>query len=136
MSRIFYADTSALVKLLAREEETAALREWIQEEDKLLIGSDLLRVELMRAVRRTYPEEATLVRDVLDSLMLVPISSDICDAAARLDPGTLGSLDAIHLATALTVGDGLEGILVYDDRLAEAAARYGLRVIAPGVPTG
>lgn len=133
MSRIIYADTSALVKLLSDGEESPSLTAWIGEVDGLVaVSSDLVRTELMRAVRRTHPAAATSVKALLDTLLLVPISTDICDSAARLEPPTLRSLDAIHLATALAAGDDVEAMLTYDDRLAEAANHYGLKVIAPG----
>lgn len=133
MSRIIYADTSALVKLLSDEEESLSLTAWIGEVDGLVpVSSDLVRTELMRAVRRTHPAAATSVKALLNTLLLVPISTDICDSAARLEPPTLRSLDAIHLATALAAGDDVEAMLTYDDRLAEAALHYGLKVIAPG----
>lgn len=132
MSRIFYADTSALVKLVASERESAALRQWIRETDDLVLASsDLVRTELMRAIRRTYPAHATRARDLLDALLLVSITADICESAARLEPATLRSLDAIHLATALGLGDDLDAVVVYDDRLLESARSYGLRTIAP-----
>ncbi len=132
MSRIFYADTSALVKLVASERESAALRQWIRETDDLVLASsDLVRTELMRAIRRTYPAHATRARDLLDALLLVSITADICESAARLEPATLRSLDAIHLATALGLGDDLDAVVVYDDRLLESARGYGLRTIAP-----
>ena len=132
MSRIFYADTSALVKLVASERESAPLRQWIRETDDLVLASsDLVRTELMRAIRRTYPAHATRARDLLDALLLVSITADICESAARLEPATLRSLDAIHLATALGLGDDLDAVVVYDDRLLESARSYGLRTITP-----
>lgn len=85
----------------------------------------------MRAIRRTYPAHATRARDLLDALLLVSITADICESAARLEPATLRSLDAIHLATALGLGDDLDAVVVYDDRLLESARSYGLRTIAP-----
>ena len=85
MSRIFYADTSALAKLLADEQESSALTEWIAGiEDLVIVSSDLVRTELMRAIRRTHPAAASSVKALLNTLMLVPISTDICDSAARL----------------------------------------------------
>lgn len=133
MNRIVYADTSALPKLLSDEEESPSLKAWIAGiEGLVVVSSDLVRIELMRAIRRTHPGAAPSVRALLNTLLLIPISSDICDSAARLDPPSLRSLDAIHLATALVVGDDVEAILTYDDRLAEASLRYGLKVIAPG----
>ncbi|MGO1638991.1 MAG: type II toxin-antitoxin system VapC family toxin [Ancrocorticia populi] len=132
MSRLVYADTSALAKLLAEEAETLALRSWIAGiEDLVMVSSDLVRTELMRAIRRAHPAAAPSVRALLTTLVLVPISTDICDSAARLEPPTLRSLDAIHLATALVAGEDLEAMLTYDDRLAEASSRYGLKVVAP-----
>ncbi|MCI1676071.1 MAG: type II toxin-antitoxin system VapC family toxin [Ancrocorticia sp.] len=133
MNRIVYADTSALAKLLSDEEESPSLKAWIAGiEGLVVVSSDLVRIELMRAIRRTYPGAAPSVKALLDTLLLVPISSDICDNAARLEPPTLRSLDAIHLATALVAGDDVEAILTYDDRLAEASLGYGLKAIAPG----
>lgn len=132
MSRIFYADTSALAKLLADEQESSALTEWIAGiEDLVIVSSDLVRTELMRAIRRTHPAAASSVKALLSTIMLVPISTDICDSAARLEPPTLRSLDAIHLATALAAGEDLEAMLTYDDRLVEASLGYGLKVLAP-----
>ena len=85
----------------------------------------------MRAIRRAHPAAAPSGRALLTTLVLVPISTAICDSAARLEPPTLRSLDAIHLATALVAGEDLEAMLTYDDRLAEASSRYGLKVVAP-----
>jgi uncharacterized protein len=55
----------------------------------------------------------------------------MCEVAADLDPSILRSLDAAHLATALSVGDELEGIVTYDERLATAARALGLGVLHP-----
>lgn len=51
--------------------------------------------------------------------------------AAELDPAVLRSLDAVHLAAAWRLGDDLEGIVTDDDRMADAAAVLGLRVLSP-----
>ena len=55
----------------------------------------------------------------------------LLDAAGALDPGVLRSLDAIHLAAALTVAAQLEAVVTYDPRMAAAARLLGLRVSAP-----
>ncbi len=60
------------------------------------------------------------------------MSTSVFERASWLDPTLLRSLDAVHLAAALELGDELEGIVTYDDRLAEAAALHGIAVIAPG----
>lgn len=128
---MFYADTSALVKFAVVETETPALRSWAIAEGAQLATSDLTRTELLRAVRRAAPAAVGGARDVLTRVLLLSATAEIFDAAARLDPVTLRSLDAVHLASALTLGDELEGILTYDDRLGAAARDLGLPVLAP-----
>ncbi len=126
-----YLDTSALVKLVVEEAETAALRAWWREHGTTPVACDLVRTELMRAVRRAAPEAAVQAHAVLDALVLLAVTSRVFDVAGRLEPTTLRSLDAIHLAAALELGDELEGLVTYDDRLAEAASAYGIAVLAP-----
>jgi len=127
----FYVDTSALVKLVVAESETTALRSWLEDADRDLVSCDLARTELMRAVRRTVPDRALMARAVLDSITLVEVRSSLFEEAGRLDPSALRSLDAIHLAAALDLGDDLKGLVTYDDRLAEAAEANGVSVITP-----
>lgn len=126
-----YLDTSALVKLVVAGSETAALRTWLGREDRDPVSCDLARAELMRAVRRATPELVLRAREVLDSLTLTTVTTTTFDAAGRLDPALLGTLDAVHLAAALDLGDDLESIVTYDDRLAHAARSNGISVTAP-----
>lgn len=126
-----YVDTSALVKLVVDEAETGALRAWIATESTDLVAADLARTELLRAVRRCAPERATAAREVLRSLIRMVMTASIFEPAGQLDPAILRTLDALHLAAALALGDDLDGIVTYDDRLAEAAGSYGIRVVAP-----
>ena len=85
----------------------------------------------MRAVRRIVPDRALQARAVLDSVILVVVASSVFEEAGRLDPSLLRSLDAIHLASALDLGDDLEGLVTYDDRLAEAAEANGVAAVSP-----
>lgn len=126
-----YIDTSALVKLVVAEPETAALRGWIAETQPVLVASDLVRTELMRAVGRAAPDRAVSARAVLDSLILLKATSSTFESAGRLDPDDLRSLDALHLASALDLGDDLDQMVTYDDRLAAAAQANGIGVAAP-----
>ena len=48
-----------------------------------------------------------------------------------MEPNQLKSLDAIHLGAALELGDELDGIITYDNRLAEAARYNGIEVVGP-----
>ncbi|MDP9164665.1 MAG: type II toxin-antitoxin system VapC family toxin [Actinomycetota bacterium] len=127
----FYLDTSALAKLVVAEPETAALRAWLAEQDRTLVSSDLARTELTRAVRRVAPERMIDAHAVLDGLTLLTVPASMFAAAGRLDPVDLRSLDAVHLAAALELGDDLEGLVAYDERLQRAARLNGIDVIAP-----
>jgi predicted nucleic acid-binding protein len=127
----YYLDTSAAVKLVVQERGSKALRTWLAQATAPIVSSDLLRTELLRATRRNAPDQVRQARRVLDSVILVALSSDVFDRAGTLDPDLLRSLDALHLAAALDLGDDLDGIVTYDDRLAEAAAALGIAVVAP-----
>ena len=128
---MFYLDTSAAVKLVIAERGSTALRRWLASRDEQMISSDLLRTELLRATRSGAPERMVQARAVLDALILVTLSTTVCDRAAMLEPDLLRSLDALHLAAALEIGDELEAIVTYDQRLAESAEALGISVVAP-----
>ena len=124
-------DTSALVKLIVREPETPALQAWLAAEDREPVSCDLTRTELMRTVRRAAPELAPNARRALDTVTLTQVTTAVFEQAGRLEPATLRSLDAIHLAAALDLGDDLDGLVTYDGLLARAARASGVEVIAP-----
>ena len=128
---MFYLDTSAAVKLVVIEPDTTALRRWLTARDGQIASSDLLRTELLRATRRAAPEQMVLARAVLDAIILVTLPSVVFERAAMLEPDLLGSLDSLHLAGALELGDDLEGIVTYDRRLAAGARAVGIRTVAP-----
>ena len=128
---VWYADTSAVVKLVVAEPESAALRAWLLEPGRELVACDLVRTELFRVVRRVAPEVMVQARRVLETITLVQVSTSMFEVAGRVDPVDLRSLDAVHLAAALELGDDLEGVLTYDERLAAAANLHGIRTVAP-----
>jgi len=111
------------------EAETDALRRAVRGE--VLLASDLVRTELRRAVRRAAPLQGAVAESVLARLRLVRLDADVLDAAGRLDPPVLRSLDAIHLACALLLGAELDAFVTYDVRQAEAASAAGLTVSSP-----
>ncbi len=127
----FYLDTSAAVKLVVSERGSAALLRWASQHQDRIVSSDLLRTELQRATRRGAPQQMERARKVLESITVMTLASSTFERAAELEPELLRSLDAMHLAASLELGDDLEGIVTYDDRLAEAAHRYGIPVVAP-----
>ena len=128
----FYLDTSALVKLVVAEPETEALRRWLEVEGRAPVSCDLARTELLRAVRRAAPERTLRARSVLDSVTILAVTTEVFEHAGRLELRTLRTLDAIHLAAALMLGDELEGMVTYDDRLAGASEANGVLTVAPG----
>ena len=126
-----YLDTSALVKLVVAEDGTDALITWLNETDGDWVSSDLTRTELLRVVRRSAPDGLVRAREVLDSITLLDVTTQIYEEAARIDPPALRTLDSLHLAVALDLGDDLESIVTYDARMAEAATANGVSTTAP-----
>ena len=126
----YYFDTSALVKLLVDESETLALQAWLSSGPREAVSCDLARTELFRAMRRVAPQQFAAARRLLDSIVLLEVQADF-EHAGRLGSVSLRTLDAIHIAAALKLGDDLEGLVTYDDRQAEAALSQGIEVVAP-----
>ena len=126
-----YLDSSAFVKLAVEEPETAALRGFLVDVARRRVSSALLRTEALRAVRHLGAEALATVREGLRRIDLVGIDDRILDAAGTLEPGVLRTLDAIHLATAMAIGDDLEAVVTYDERMLEAARLLGLSTATP-----
>ena len=126
-----YLDSSAFVKLVVEEEETAALRTFMASTVARRASSALLRTESLRAVRHLGPDALATVREGLRRVDLIAIDDRILDVAGTLEPQVLRTLDAIHIATALAVGDDLEAIVTYDGRMIEAARLMGLATATP-----
>lgn len=130
MSAVFYLDSSALVKLAVQEAESDALRGHLGRSQ--VVASVLVRTELMRAVMGSGKEANVKARAALKKTGLVAISEKVLDAAGELPPVVLRSLDAIHLATALQLGDDVKEVVTYDRRMVAAAEALGMRVVSPG----
>jgi uncharacterized protein len=129
---VIYFDTSALTKLVIKEPETDALVAWLDQYTDLPKGSSMLsRTELPRAVRAGGDMAYLRAQLILGDLLQAPLTPDLLDAAGAL-PGALRSLDAIHLATALRLRDGLHWLVGYDHRLLDAARQAGPPAVSPG----
>ena len=125
-----YFDSSALVKMVVEESESLALAQYLAGfpgDNRLTAAS--ARTELLRAVagRGTAFENA---RTALARLNFVAINTNVLDAAAAIRPPELRTLDAIHLAAAMSVPE-LRALVTYDRRLADAAADAGVVVVSP-----
>jgi len=134
---LLYVDSSALVKLVAEEPESRALRAFVAGAD--LVSCELALTEVPRAVRRALVRElepplaVALERtgELLDSLGLLPLERALLEAAGAIEEPALRALDAIHVAAAAALAP-LDAFVSYDERQSAAARLAGLRTIAPG----
>lgn len=129
MTRTSYVDASALVKLVIDEPETREMVRWYVESDRV-VTSVIGVIETRRAAARR-PHDSSHLAHVLDRLEVLAVAADIAERAGSIMPVTLRTLDAIHLATALTAEPGIDAFVTYDDRLAAAARDLGLPVVTP-----
>ena len=130
---MIYLDSSALLKLLIEESESAALASWVSERAAIpVMSSELAKLEVLRAVRRIEPTAMPAARALVSQLDLIPLSGAVIDQAVEIGEPLFRSLDAIHLASALSIGESLTSFVVYDHRLAAAALAAGLPIVRPG----
>ncbi|HEX5497310.1 MAG TPA: type II toxin-antitoxin system VapC family toxin [Mycobacteriales bacterium] len=129
---MIYLDTCAFVKLLWSEPETAALQHFLTERSgQRLVSSELLALEVRRAVLRTAAVGMARADLLLTRVDRVALTGGIVEAASRIPDPHLRSADAIHLATALALGTELASFVTYDKRLVSAAEQNHLPVIIP-----
>jgi uncharacterized protein len=126
-----YIDTSALVKLFKAEPETDAFRTALGDWP-VQVASELIRVEAICTARRLGDDDALQrAKDSLERINLIPISPEIIELATNAYAPPLRAMDAIHLATALTMSEDLGAMFVYDNDLYAAAQTHALNPIAP-----
>jgi predicted nucleic acid-binding protein len=125
-----YLDTSALGRVLLDEPDTPAIRRALDRFNQH-VSSRLLRVELHRLGRREGMSD--YVDGLLSGKLLIPIDDEILTAAETITPTTVGTLDAIHLATTVQLAKAgeLDAVMTYDKQLAEGAREHGITVISP-----
>jgi predicted nucleic acid-binding protein len=123
-----YFDASAVVKLSRIEQYSQALIDYLAESPLEASTSIVAEVEVRRALRRA----GTGGDQAVTGFYLIALEEEIRLKAAQLGSPLLRSLDAIHLATALAIGDNALEFITYDDRQAEAARDVGLKVVQPG----
>lgn len=127
---VWYLDSSAIVKMIAREPETGALLRFLRRRQPL-VASGLAITEVTRAVLALGEPFLRRAGEVLARIELVRVSTEILRVAGRLEPPSLRSLDAIHLATASLFKDTLSGLVTYDGRMSDAADSFGWNVHSP-----
>ncbi len=127
---ILYLDSSAIVKTVIREPESAALRRYLRGTG-LHASSAIARTEVPRAVRRSDPTALPRAHLALNDLLLIRLTDRVLADAGMVGPAELRALDAIHIVTALTTGSRLRAFVTYDARMASAAGAVGILVEAP-----
>lgn len=128
--RATYLDSSAIVKLVIAEPESAALRRYLGRR-RTLVSSALARAEVGRALLPLGDAAMRRGQEVLARLELIRISDRILALAGSLLPAELRTLDAVHLATAQQLGSDLARIVSYDERMRTAATSIGCRLATP-----
>ena len=129
-AEVAYLDSSALVKLVVREPESAALRRFLRRHP-VHASSALATTEVLRAVRRADPSAMPAAHDALGRLVILDLTEDLLREAGLLNPASLRTPDAIHLSAARALGSDLALVVTYDERRATAGALLGFAVEAP-----
>lgn len=123
-----YFDTSALIKLTHAEPCSLALIDYLDEADIQVSTSVVAEIEALRAFQRINVDAT----DAFKGFYLLALDNDVRREAVRVGSVHLRALDAIHVATAVAIGDRELEFVTYDDRQAEAARLAGLTVVQPG----
>ncbi len=127
---MLYVDSSALVKLVVTEPETAALRRYLRGRPDR-VTSELSVAEVLRAALRRDAGLIDAARRILDRVDRITLGSQLVEKAGTLIPPGMRTLDALHIAAALELGDELEALVAYDRRLLDAAAAHQLPTASP-----
>src|SRR5258705_12824021 len=132
-----YLDSSAIVKVVAGEPQSVALR--VTVAGRQVVSSELSLAEVPRAIRRIAKlrgdklasDFESSMRALLRATSYVPLDRRIVLRAGSFAEPFLRALDAIHLASALTVANDLQWFVTYDETQAHPACIAGLPLLAP-----
>ena len=128
---MWYIDSSAILKLIKPEKESAAL---IKKLPSALIASRISRVEVTRTIIRYEPDLLDSTYDLLADIQMVPVEDSIITIAENLPQFiNLRSLDSLHIASALAIKNVLKGIITYDKEMVIAANALGFKTLSPGM---
>ena len=127
----FVIDSSALVKLIVSEQHSKSLSSWVDGCKQELFISELARTEVTRAIARVDLNLNKQFNAIIARFGVIRVSTQVLTIAATLSPTTLRTLDAIHLASCVILGDDLTGFVTYDNAQASAASINSIEVITP-----
>lgn len=125
----WYLDTSAALKLLVEEAESAALAHTIDQEQPDLVACLLLETELRRVVHRIPQLQQSMVTAFLEGIDLYELPTSLFQEAGLLPGPGLRSLDALHVAAAIRIG--AQSVVTYDSRMASSVTELGLVSLSP-----
>ncbi len=125
-----YLDSSAMVKLVVAEPESPGLRRHLRRR-RPLVSSALARTKVLRALIAEGPEATGRAHALLGRIDLLRVNDRVLGSAGALLPAHLRSLDAIHLASALQLGNDLGTLVSYDQRMLDAARHLGISIASP-----
>ena len=133
---MIYFDSSALLKFVKPEKESKALRQWRLEQPPAaeLVTSQLAMLEISRTLLRAgvdHQRVPYVAGQAVRGLFLIDVTSTVLTRARSYGIRHLGSLDAVHLATADPFLAEMTGFVTYDAELAAAATELGLPVASP-----
>ncbi|MDO5503865.1 MAG: type II toxin-antitoxin system VapC family toxin [Actinomycetia bacterium] len=125
---LVYLDSSITVRAVLDVPERARLRAWLDSAETTFVSSRLLRTEMIRVLRR---EDRPLsdADPVLDRVGLIDITRDVHAVAESIERH-IRTLDALHIATALLVGDNIT-MATHDSAMKAVAQSAGLEVNDP-----
>lgn len=126
---LWYLDTSAALKLLVEEPESAELALHIDRAQPDLVACWLLETEMRRAAQREDALTQEVVSEFLEGVSLYEVPSSLFREAGLLPGAHLRSLDALHLAAAIRIG--VDCVVTYDVRLIDSARSLGVGVLTP-----
>ncbi len=126
----WYLDSSAITKLIFRENESLELRNFLSGS---LTSSRISKLEVRRAVARVAPRQSNFTNEVLEDFNLVPLHEEVLQIAENFPKEiTLKSLDAIQVATVIYLGTKIAGLVTYDKQMRTNAEKLGIQVTSPG----
>lgn len=130
MASGIYIDTSALGRVLSNETMAGAIVAALVAFDRR-VSSRLLGIELRRLGARTG--RSARAEALLADVALVTLDDDVLGRADRIEPHTVATLDAIHLATAVRLAEAgdVDAVLTYDKQFIVGARHHGIDVITP-----
>ena len=127
----WYLDSSAILKLILDEIERPFLLKTLKTKS---ITSRISRVEVKRTVTRLAPEHLKLTNSELEKFDYLPLSPSVLSIAEGFTAKvTLKTLDALHIASVLSLGTFIDGLITYDKQMIKNAKELGIRVLSPGM---